>query len=114
MHDGIGCYEPSDKTVINRTILAMLNKFGEDSQIDVCIEEMSELIKELVKYKRSKIHFREKQAASRAHVVEETGDVLFMAEYLKEIFCVTDEESQKTILQKAQRTKERYIDAKDS
>ena len=114
MHDGIGCYEPSDKTVINRTILAMLNKFGEDSQIDVCIEEMSELTKELVKYKRSKIHFREKQAASREHVVEEIGDVLFMVEYLKEIFGVTDEEIQKTILQKAQRTKERYIDAKDS
>ena len=51
------------KETIESTILGMLDKFGEDSQIDVAIEEMSELTKELIKYKRSKIHFREKQAA---------------------------------------------------
>lgn len=113
LHDGIGCYEPSDETVVDTTIFLMLSKFGEDSQIDVSIEEMSELIKELIKYKRSKIHFREKQAASREHVVEEIGDVMFMMEYLKQIFDITDEEIQKTVVQKALRTKERYIDAKD-
>lgn len=114
LHDGIGCYEPSDETIINTTISSMLNKFGEDSQIDVCIEEMSELVKELIKYKRSKIHFREKQAASRDHVVEEIGDVMFMMEYMKRIFEITDSEIQNTVVQKAKRTKERYIDAKDS
>ena len=114
LHDGIGCYEPSDGAIINSTISAMLNKFGEDSQIDVSIEEMSELIKELIKYKRSKIHFREKQAASREHVVEEIGDVMFMMEYLKKIFGVTEIEIQQTVVQKAKRTKERYINVKNS
>lgn len=114
LHDGIGCYEPSDSTVVSDTITAMLKKFGEDSQIDVAIEEMSELTKELIKYKRSKIHFREKQAASREHVVEEIGDVMFMMEYLKRIFGVTEIEIQQTVVQKAKRTKERYINAKDS
>lgn len=114
LHDGIGCYEPSDKTIVENTITAMLEKFGEDSQIDVAIEEMSELTKELVKYKRSKIHFREKQAASREHVVEEISDVMFMMEYLKQIFGVTETEIQKTVVQKALRTKERYINAKNS
>lgn len=114
LHDGIGCYEPSDEVIIHSTISAMLNKFGEDSQIDVSIEEMSELIKELIKYKRSKIHFREKQAASREHVVEEISDVMFMMEYMKYIFDITNEEIQKTVVQKALRTKERYIDAEDS
>ena len=114
LHDGVGCYEPSDSTVVSDTITAMLEKFGEDSQIDVAIEEMSELTKELIKYKRSKIHFREKQAASREHVVEEIGDVMFMMEYLKRIFGVTEIEIQQTVVQKAKRTKERYINAKDS
>lgn len=114
LHDGVGCYEPSDSTVVSGTITAMLEKFGEDSQIDVAIEEMSELTKELIKYKRSKIHFREKQAASREHVVEEIGDVMFMMEYLKRIFGVTEIEIQQTVVQKAKRTKERYINAKDS
>ena len=114
LHDGIGCYEPSDRTIVENTITAMLEKFGEDSQIDIAIEEMSELTKELIKYKRSKIHFREKQAASREHVVEEISDVMFMMEYLKQIFGVTETEIQKTVVQKALRTKERYINAKNS
>jgi NTP pyrophosphatase (non-canonical NTP hydrolase) len=113
LHDGIGCFDPTDETIVNTTISSMLNKFGEDSQIDVSIEEMSELTKELIKYKRSKIHFREKQAASREHVVEEIGDVMFMMEYMKRIFNITDEEIQNTVVQKALRTKERYIDAEN-
>ena len=94
---------------IEEVIRQMLSKFGEDSQIDVAIEEMSELTKELIKYKRSKIHFREKQATSREHVIEEIADVMFMLEYLVEIFGVDLEELQKTILAKAHRTKERYL-----
>lgn len=113
LHDGIGCYEESDKTIVQTTILKMLDKFGEDSQIDVAVEEMSELIKELIKYKRSKIHFREKQSASREHVVEEIGDVMFMMEYLKQIFDITETEIHQTVVQKALRTRERYIYAKE-
>jgi NTP pyrophosphatase (non-canonical NTP hydrolase) len=97
-------------SVTKSVIQDMLTKFGEDSQIDVAIEEMSELIKELIKYKRSKIHFREKQAASREHVVEEIGDVMFMMEYLKAIFCISDDEIKNIIALKAVRTKERYLD----
>ena len=114
LHDGIGCYEPTDKTVIENTISGMLDKFGEDSQIDVAIEEMSELTKELIKYKRSKIHFRERQASSRDHVVEEISDVLFMIEYLKKIFNISEKDLQSEIAAKARRTKERYLNAKNS
>lgn len=95
----------NQKEVIHK----MLDKFGEDSQIDVAIEEMSELIKELVKYKRSKIHFRERQAASRDHVVEEIADVTFMLEYLIEIFDIDLDDLAQTIQEKAERTKERYL-----
>lgn len=95
---------------VNTTVKLMLKKFGENSQIDVAIEEMSELIKELIKYKRSKVHFREKEATSREHVIEEIGDVMFMIEYLKEIFKIKDEDVLSIVKQKAIRTKERYID----
>lgn len=106
---GLDCFEDSATSIIEQ----MLEKFGEDSQIDVAIEEMSELIKELVKYKRSKIHFREKAAASREHVIEEMGDVLFMMEYLKHIFSIPDDAIQQIIQDKAKRTKKRYIDGEE-
>ena len=99
----------NSKFEISATVTLMLEKFGEDSQIDVAIEEMSELIKELVKYKRSKLHFRERQSVSRNHVVEEISDVMFMMEYLKVIFDVTDEEIQQVVTEKAKRTRGRYI-----
>ena len=95
---------------VKLVISQMIIKFGEDSQIDVAVEEMSELIKELIKYKRSKIHFREKQAASREHVVEEISDVVFMLEYLKLIFDVKPEEVAQIIEQKARGVRERYLE----
>lgn len=104
------CWIASDEYIVNDTIQSMLAKLGENFEIDVAIEEMSELIKELLKYKRSKVLEREKQAASRDHVVEEIGDVMFMMEYLKQIFNITDEEIQKIVVEKAKRTKRRYID----
>ena len=105
-----GCQEISEQQyTIKSTIHSMIAKYGEDSQIDVAIEEMSELTKELIKYKRSKIHFRERAAASREHVVEELGDVMFMMEYLKSIFGISEDEIKNIVQSKAQRTKERYI-----
>lgn len=96
----------------NDIIKSMITKFGEDSQIDVTIEEMSELTKELIKYKRGKIHPEEKTATNRKNVIEELGDVAFMMEYLKIIFQITNNELAETIHVKALRTKERYLDEK--
>ena len=95
--------------MIESIIHEMIGKFGEDSQIDVAIEEMSELTKELIKYKRSKIHEREKAAASKEHVIEEIADVTFMLEYLIEIFDIDPLELQATVIAKAVRTRERYL-----
>lgn len=44
-----------------------LNKWGLYSQIDICIEEMSELMKELLKYKRGNINIEK--------ICEEIADV---------------------------------------
>lgn len=86
----------------------MLNKYGEDSQIDVAIEEMSELIKELVKYKRAKIYESENNPR-RQFVLEEMGDVFFMMEYLKHIFNISQEEINRIILEKSERTEKRHL-----
>lgn len=91
-----------------QVIVDMLNKYGEDSQIDVAIEEMSELIKELVKYKRAKI-YKSENNPRRQFVLEEMGDVFFMMEYLKHIFNITPEEINKIILEKSERTEKRYL-----
>lgn len=92
----------------NVVIKSMIDKFGEDSQIDVCIEEMSELTKELIKYKRAKIHKNENNPR-RKFVLEEIGDVLFMIEYLKYIFNISEEEVREIIIEKSSRTAERYL-----
>lgn len=96
-------------TPILDTVRQMLDKYGESSQIDVCIEEMSELTKELIKYKRTKIYDRERHEEKRAAVVEEMSDVLFMMEYLKVIFHISEEDLENVIIEKAERTKERYL-----
>lgn len=51
-----------------------LNTWGIYAQIDVAIEEMSELIKELVKYKRGKGVYE--------HMAEEIADVSIMLEQI--------------------------------
>ena len=108
---GTDCFESANSP--KEVVSLMLDKMGEDFEIDVAVEEMAELTKELLKYKRSKVLDREKQAASRDHVVEEIGDVMFMFEYLKTIFKISEEEIQDIICKKAKRTKERYIDGEE-
>ena len=97
-----------DQEIIS-TVKEMIAKFGEDSQIDVAVEEMSELIKELIKYKRAKIHENDKKNSRLEHVLEEIGDVMLMIESLKVIFDLTDEDIKEIVFKKAKRTRERYL-----
>ena len=63
-----------------------LEAWGEDAQIMMAIEEMSELTKELCKYLRYK-GFKEKDAKSVIeNINEETADVLNCVEQLELIF----------------------------
>ena len=54
--------------------------YGKLNQLDVCIEEMAELTKEIVKNKRGE--------NNRDHIVEEIADVYIMLEQLELIFDV--------------------------
>jgi Bacteriophage CI repressor helix-turn-helix domain. len=54
---------------------AALDKWGADAQTAMCVEEMSELTKELCKWKRGKDNFNE--------IAEEIADVEIMLEQMK-------------------------------
>jgi hypothetical protein len=77
-----------DKEFVDFCNLA-LDTWGEDAQIRMCIEEMSELTKELCKYMR--VLRNENVDASKldeikANIIEETADVLNCAEQMALIF----------------------------
>lgn len=59
-----------------------IGKFGENAQIRMCFEEMSELQKELCKYLRQKGNYE--------HTCEEIADVETMLEQLKLMFNCED------------------------
>lgn len=93
---------------MNKEILQKaIDTYGVESQIDVCIEEMSELTKALIKDKRNdSISVAEWKSLVWKNIVEEIADVEIMLTQMKMIFnCKEDVESQ--IEFKINRLKER-------
>lgn len=65
-------------TVIKTIYQDALDTWGENAQLDVAIEEMSELIKEIIKYKRG--------IGNKQHMSEEIADVMIMLEQIMQMF----------------------------
>lgn len=65
-----------------KVIKRAVKHYGKDNQLSVCIEELSELIKELCKDKRGQ--------ANADHIAEEMADVCIMLGQLSEIYQNTD------------------------
>jgi len=63
-----------------------LDTWGENAQLDVAIEEMSELIKEIIKFKRG--------IGDKAHMSEEIADVTIMLEQIIQMFKLEEEVTQ--------------------
>lgn len=61
-----------------RKMRDIIEFYGKDMQLNICIEEMSELIKELCKVKRGK--------PNRDNIAEEMADVRIIMEQLSIIF----------------------------
>ena len=85
----------------------LISSWGEDAQIRMCIEEMSELTKEICKFKRLENRYNpkdndEKRKENLEHLKEEIADVLNMAEQLEFIFG--EEEIEKIRKEKIDRT----------
>lgn len=81
-----------------------IDTWGIDSQLFMCIEEMSELTKELCKYKRNSNGEVSKEVIE--NIKEEIADVLNTAEQLEYFFG--EEEIEKIRQQKIDRTIKKY------
>lgn len=88
------------KNILNLSVA----HYGQDNQLNVAIEEMSELIKEICKHKRG--------SQNRDAIIEETADVIIMIGNLRQIFNMTDEEINRVISSKQARLKERMENGK--
>lgn len=80
-------------------MLDAINLFGNHAQIDMAIEEMSELTKELLKNRRGN--------ENRSKIADEMADVYIMLEQLKFIFGVDETELKVNAEFKLQRLNER-------
>lgn len=87
----------------------MIDKYGENAQLDIVVEELSELTKEVIKYKRTKTHGEPYEIN---HMAEELADAYVVLDIvmavLKDHF-ISEEDIQNIIDYKKQRTKERYL-----
>ena len=82
----------------NKILVRAIATYGEESQINIAIEEMAELTKALCKYKRAEATC-EKDAAI-GNIIEEMADVQIMLDQLKIIFKNDTEAMQKFKLQR--------------
>lgn len=86
---------------VDKNILQKLIEHYGDKQVVVAIEELSELQKELCKHLRGK--------ANRENITEEMADVYIMLYQMQYYFFINDEEINKIINKKIERTKERLL-----
>ena len=68
-----------DKSIL----IKALNKYGATAQEDVCIEELSELIKAILKLRRSAKYQQYSVNDCMTNLIEEIADVEICIEYLK-------------------------------
>ena len=86
-------HETDYEKIYHRAIEA----YGEDMQVNIAIEEMAELIKAIIKYKRyvagrCSVQQQEYiQFTKDAGIAEEIADVRIMLDQLELIFCVKNE-----------------------
>jgi len=76
-----------------------LEHYGNNAQVDIAIEEMSELIKELLKNRRGE--------ENRSMIADEMADVYIRLEQLKFIFGINETELKVNAEFKIQRLKNR-------
>ena len=94
--------EKYEKRIEQLNVLkSLVGKYG-DKQIIVCIEEMSELTKELCKNLRGHYNLNK--------IYEEMADVYIMLYQMQILLKIDDEVLDDMIDKKIQRTKERLLD----
>lgn len=96
-----------DKSIL----IKALNKYGAAAQEDICIEELSELIKAILKLRRSAKYHQYSINDCMTNLIEEIADVEICIEYLKLIHEQTNPDFKnridKTVGYKLKRLKNR-------
>lgn len=88
------------------TIERAVETYGKDMQLNVAIEELSELIKELCKNKRGR--------DNRDNIIEEIADCYIMLEQLEVIFDIYAEELNDAIVYKLNRLESRLSERSEN
>lgn len=83
------------------TLERAVEAYGKDMQLNVAIEELSELIKEICKHKRG--------SDNRGAIIEELADCYIMMEQIEIIFDISDEELAEMYVEKLNRLEKRLI-----
>lgn len=81
------------------TLKKAIDTYGKDMQLNVAVEEFSELIKEICKHKRGR--------DNRENIIEEMADCYIMLEQLAIIFDIKPEETSNEIRKKITRLEKR-------
>lgn len=87
------------KTEFDNVIEKAIATYGKESQVNIAIEEMAELTKELCKDKRG--------FENRDSIIEEIADVHIMLRQLRSIFKISDVEIERVVNKKIKRLEER-------
>ena len=91
--------------------LKLFGAWGKETQIRMCIEEMSELTKELCKYLRYKSFEPEKLEKVKENIIEETADVLLCAQQIQLMFGKNEVEKEMDYkLNRVEKRVNEYID----
>lgn len=91
---------------IEAVIDKAIKTYGEEMQINVAIEEMSELIQALIKDRRKRV-LNDSTADTVAHVLEEIADVQIMLWQLEKIYSTSENEKKFFTNLKIKRLEER-------
>ena len=89
---------------MNTVLKEAIETYGAEAQLNVAIEELSELIKEVCKHKR--------YANNRAAIVEEMADCYIMLEQMKMIFGLSEEDIKNQMSRKVDRLRHRLMSIK--
>lgn len=87
----------------------MIDMYGENAQLDIVVEELSELIKEVIKYKRKNSHGEPYEIE---HMAEEMADAYVVLDIVQAVLSkngISPEDVQTIVEFKKQRTRNRYL-----
>ena len=87
------------------TLEKAIEVYGKDMQLNVAIEEFSELIKEICKHKRGE--------DNRDNIIEEMADCYIMLEQLGVIFDIWFEDLEYKKVKKLERLEKRLAESED-